>query len=210
MGRTLPEHAAYELAKPGMTDHDDAEARKVATDVMALVRRFEKQDLAEKSARFVLEAFETLCNFLPLTPITTDPDEWEKYEIDRKNVDTGEVEKKLVWQSKRAPAIFSEDEGKTFIDQRTGKAGESVDHVEYAKQLEDQKKARAERKAKAGERGKPLPPTDSEVPAAEAGVEPPPAATTPKEEPKAEEAKDEQVSEKQSGTQKKTDTPPKA
>lgn len=147
MGRTLVEHAAYELTKAGMTDNGDPEARQVATNTIALVRRIEKMNMTDKQAQYVLEAFSILCQFLPLTPITDDPEEWDKFEIDRKNVDTQEVEKKTVWQSKRASSIFSEDEGKTFIDQRTGKAGESVDHIQQAKEIAEAEAAREKRKA---------------------------------------------------------------
>lgn len=173
--KTLSEHAAYELTKAGMTNHEDPEARKVATDVMALVRRFEKQGHTDKTGSFVLEAFETLATRLPLTPITDDPEEWDKFEIDRKNVETEEVEKRTVWQSKRAPSLFSEDEGKTFTDQRTGKVGESVDHIKQAEELEAAKKLRAERKAKAEQPEapieKPVGHVNPDLPAGEAPIE---------------------------------------
>lgn len=154
MGRTRVEHAAYELTKAGMTDEDDPMARKVAADTLSLVRRFEKQDHTEQSGRFVLEAFETLCQFLPLSPITDDPAEWEKFEIERKNIDTNTVEKQVVWKSKRASMIFSEDEGKTYINQENGKVGTSVDHIEQAETIAAEKAARAARKAAAAERAK--------------------------------------------------------
>ena len=185
--KTLAEHAAYELTKAGMTDHEDPEARKVATDVMALVRRYEKQNHNDKTGSFVVEAFSTLTQRLPLTPITDDPEEWDKFEVERKNVETQEVEKRTIWQSKRAPSLFSEDEGKTFTDQRTGKVGESVDHVKQAEEREAQKKARAEAKAKAEERAKqpekPIGHVNPDVPAGEASLEvgPEETATTPED-----------------------------
>lgn len=154
MGKTLAQHAEDELKRAGMTDNEDPEARKVSVAIIALTKRFEKQDLNQKSATFVLEAFETICNFLPLTPLSTDPEEWDKFSIDRKNIDTDEVEKKIVWQSKRAPRIFSEDEGKTFVDQSTGKVGESVDHIKRAAEIDAEAKDRAERKAAAEARAK--------------------------------------------------------
>ena len=147
MGKTLVEHAAYELTKAGMANNPDPEARQVATNTIALVRRIEKMNMTEKQANYVIEAFSILTQFLPLTPITDDPEEWDKFEIDRKNVDTQEVEKKIVWQSKRATSIFSEDEGKTFIDQRTGKVGESVDHIKQAEEMKAAQEARDKRKA---------------------------------------------------------------
>lgn len=154
MGKTLTEHAAYELTKAGMSNNEDQEARQVAINTMALVRRIEKMNMSDKQARYTLEAFGILCDFLPLTPITDDPEEWEKFEIDRKNVDTGEVEKKTVWQSRRSPSIFSEDQGKTFTDQRTGKTGESLDHVKQAEEAEKRKVELADAKAKAEDRAK--------------------------------------------------------
>ncbi len=134
MTKTLTEHAAYELTKAGLANNEDPEARQVATNTLALVRRIEKMKMNERQAQYVLEAFSILTQFLPLTPITDDPEEWDKFEIDRTNVDTKEVEKKTVWQSRRATSIFSEDEGKTWTDQRTGKTGTSIDHIEQAKQ----------------------------------------------------------------------------
>lgn len=130
MPKTILEHAAYELAKAGLTTNEDAEARQVAINTMALVRRLEKQKNNEKQTEYVVESFYRLVQRLPLSPITDDADEWEKFEIDRKNIETNEVEKKIVWQSRRVPSIFSEDEGKTFTDHRTGKVGTSVNQAE--------------------------------------------------------------------------------
>lgn len=174
--KTLVEHAAYELTKAGIANHEDSDARKVARDIMALVRRFEKQDHSEKNAPVVLQAFETLCNFLPLTPITDDPEEWEKFEIDRKNVDTNEIEKRVVWQSRRAPSLFSEDKGKTFTDQRTGKVGESIDHIKQAEEAAQAKEDRDKRKAEAEARRKapvqPIEHSSPDVPAGETSILP--------------------------------------
>lgn len=191
MGKTLTEHAAYELTKAGVSNHEDPEARQVAINTMALVRRVEKMNMTDKQANYVLEAFATLCSFLPLTPLTDDPEEWDKFEIDRKNVDTGEIEKKVVWQSRRATSIFSEDEGKTFTDQRTGKVGTSLDHVKLAEEQAADKEARAKAKAEAEQRAKqpkkPLGHVDPDVPAGEASAMPEaPAATTPETEAPAE------------------------
>jgi hypothetical protein len=149
MARTLSEHAAYELTKAGLSNSDDPQARKIASDLMALVHKFDKQKHTEKSHAFMMEALPRLLSFIPLTPITDDPDEWDKFEIERKNVDTGEIEKKTVWQSKRSASIFSEDEGKTWVDQRTGKTDTSLDHQAEAKRLVEEEAVRADRKAEA-------------------------------------------------------------
>lgn len=173
--RTIVEHAAYELWKADMTENEDPAARQAAINTMALVRRFEKMNMDERQAKFVLEAFETLCMLLPLTPITTDPEEWDKFEIDKKNVETNEIEKKIMWQSRRATSIFSEDEGKTFFDQRTGDTGESVNHIEQAEKKAAAKKARqeAEKRAKdEANRPKPVGTVAPEIPAGEATMVP--------------------------------------
>lgn len=179
-GRTLVEHAAYELTKAGMANNPDPEARQVATNTIALVRRIEKMNMTEKQAAYVIEAFSILTQFLPLTPITDDPEEWDKFEIDRKNVDTGEVEKKVVWQSRRATSIFSEDEGKTFIDQRTGKVGESVDHIKQAEEAKAAQEARDKRRAENEARTKQPTAVLADQPAGEVSAAPEaPAASTP-------------------------------
>ena len=172
MSKTLTEHAAYELTKAGMANNADPEARQAATNTLALVRRIEKMNMTDRQAQFVLEAFSILTQFLPLTPITDDPEEWEKFEIDRKNVDTGEVEKREVWQSRRATSIFSEDKGKTFTDQRTGKTGTSVDHLKQAEEEKAAEEARAKTKADK----KSIKEAMAEAPAAEVSAAP---ATTP-------------------------------
>lgn len=188
MGRTLSEHAAYELTKAGLTDNEEVEARQVALNTMALIRRLEKQNNNEKQIQYVVEAFQRLAQRLPLTPITDDPEEWEKFEVKSKNLETGVEETKVAWQSKRLPSLFSEDEGKTFVDQRTGKTGESVDHKKQAGEEAAAKKARDDRKKAAADRAKkPIGHVDPDIPAGEAGLTDQPA-TTP-EAPATEETK---------------------
>lgn len=204
--RTLSEHAAYELTKAGMTNNDDPRARKVAIDVMALVRRFEKQDHDDKTGPFVLEAFETLCTRLPLTPITDDPEEWDKFETERKNIDTGETEKRVIWQSRRAPSIFSEDEGKTFTDQRTGKVGTSVDHVKQAAERKAAEEDRAKRKADAAKRAE----GKVETPAGEASLETPAQPKSKSQQRREAAMKEEKTDEQaQPESPKETDPPAK-
>lgn len=193
MPKTLPEHAAYELTKSGFVNDEDPENRKIATDVMALVRRFDKQKHNERTGRIVLDFFETICFFLPLTPITDDPDEWEKFDIESTNRDSGVKTVAHRWQSRRAPSIISEDEGHTFTDLRTNKTGESVNHIEYAKKVEAEKAARDQKRAEmksvatAKEQAPNVlaqPPTDTSAPAGEeapALQETTPEAPEPKE-----------------------------
>lgn len=195
MGRTLSEHAAYELTKAGLTNNEEPEARQVALNTLALIRRLEKQNNNEKQFQYVVEGFQRLAQRMPLTPITDDPEEWEQFEITSKNIETGKVEAKTTWQSKRLPSLFSEDGGKTFVDQRTGKTGESLDHKKVEEEEAAAKKDREKRKAKAEKRNaKPIPHVDADVPAAETTVgaeETPEVAATPEQEAPAEEAKKE-------------------
>lgn len=157
MAKTLVEHAIFELTRADLIDNPDPQARKVATDTIALVKRFEKQQHSQTTGKWVLEFFQNICYFVPLTPLTDDPEEWEKFDIEKKNTETGEIEVTHRWQSRRAPSIISEDEGKTFYDMQTGKNGTSLDHVEEAKKREEDRVKSAENvkkreaKAKAAE-----------------------------------------------------------
>lgn len=170
--RTLSEHAAYELTKAGMTDHENHDARQASIDTMALVRKFEKQHHNATSTEFVLGAFERLCNFLPISPLTDNPEEWEKLEMTTKSDETGIEEKRVVWRSKRARTILSSDGGKTFYDESTGKGGESVDHTIAEKEKEVAERKAAADKAQAAERGKkPIGHVKPDVPAGEAPIE---------------------------------------
>lgn len=149
--KTLLEHAAYELTRAGLTNHEEPSARKTAEDTMALLRRFVKQNHDETTGRYTLEFFETLANFLPLSPITDNPEEWEKFTVKSVNEETKEETTVTRWQSKRAPSFISEDDGKTWTDMKSGRTGTSVDHVKEAARVEEEKKnsARIEKKRKA-------------------------------------------------------------
>lgn len=144
MTKTLVEHAQFELERADLINNPDPQARKVATDTIALVKRFEKQAHDQTTGKWVLEFFQNLCYFKPLTPLTDDPAEWEKFEIEKKNTETKEVEVSHRWQSRRAPSVISEDEGKTWYDMATEQSGTSLDHVEEAKKREEDRKKSAE------------------------------------------------------------------
>ena len=136
--KTLVQHAQYELEKADLVNNADPEARKIASDTLALVKRFEKQNHSKKTGKWVLEFFQNICWHVPLTPLTDDPDEWEKFDVETKNTETDEVTVVHRWQSRRSPSIISEDLGKTFVDIQSGKEGISLDHVEEeAKRAQD-------------------------------------------------------------------------
>ena len=145
MAKTLIEHAEYELNKAGLTDNPNPEARKVATDTMALVKRFEKQQHTQMTAQWVVQFFSDLVNFIPLTTITDDPEEWEKFEIEQTNKETGEKTTVTRWQSRRCPSVMSEDEGKTWTDMATGNTGESAPAGEERKRVAEIRAAEEQR-----------------------------------------------------------------
>lgn len=149
--KTLYEHALYELERADLLHNPDPQARKTATDTLALVKRFEKQKHTQTTGKWTLEFFNAIVNMIPLTPLTDDPEEWEKFDITKKNSETNEEEVTHRWQSRRSPSIISEDKGKTFVDMATGQTGTSLDHVEEAKKREqdriDNAKKLAEKEA---------------------------------------------------------------
>jgi hypothetical protein len=145
---TMYDYAKSELDRAGFLDHPEPDARKTATDVLALIRRFEKQSHTEGTKEIVLEWFGILANFVPLSPITDNPEEWEKFEVTTKN-EAGEEVTKELWQSRRAPSVISEDGGKSFIDNVTGSDGVSVPHEDWLTHREKQReKAIARMEAK--------------------------------------------------------------
>jgi hypothetical protein len=77
----------------------------VADAVMELMKTFSKQGHSGFSAGMVREIFDKLASFKTLSPITSDPEEWTNVATDGQ---------KDLWQSKRDPAMFSHDGGKTW------------------------------------------------------------------------------------------------
>lgn len=170
---SMYDFAKSELDRAGYTTHPEPEARKVASDVLSLVKRFEKQGHSEYTKDVVLEWFASLTNFVPLAPITDNPDDWERFEITTKN-SKGEETVKELWQSRRAPSVISEDGGKTFVDQKTGNGGPSQPHEDWLKHLAEQhQKAIARMEEKKNPKKDPAanvkatPPTEGEAPAEE-------------------------------------------
>lgn len=140
-GKTLREHAAYELTRAGLVNNPDSEARKVASDTMALITRFEKQSHTDVTKEYVLDFFQRLCEFIPLTSLTDDPKEWEEFTLTKESAEKdGEKITEKRWMSKRSPRIMSADGGKTWLDMPTGKTGTSEDHVEWEKKREQAEK----------------------------------------------------------------------
>lgn len=100
----LVSHAKYELKKAGLFDKDSDYDGMLGKAVLDLIKKFSNQSHSGSSASIVSYLFDKLSKFQTLTPITEDPEEWN---------DISKYMNKTIWQSKRDPAIFSKDGGKT-------------------------------------------------------------------------------------------------
>lgn len=103
---TLIEHAESEMRRAGLYEsHADYDGH-LADAVMALVKLFAEQGHSGASASLALNIFDKLARFENLTPLTTDPAEWNQVGSD-------------AWQNRRNPAVFSNDGGQTAYDSHT-------------------------------------------------------------------------------------------
>lgn len=100
---SLVEHAESELRLAGLFDKNSDYEGMIAESVMELIKVFAAQGHSGCSAMLTLSAFNTCARFRPLTPITSDPSQWN------------EVGRGL-WQSRRCASIFSRDGGETSYD----------------------------------------------------------------------------------------------
>lgn len=98
----LVEYAKDELTRAGVMDKDSDYDGMLGTAVLELVEKFAEQGHSGMSAHLVTEMFNKVARYQPLTPITSDPKEWN------------EVEKGKTWQSRRNPVVFSKDAGQTW------------------------------------------------------------------------------------------------
>ena len=103
-------HAEKELKLAGMFDNDADYGGALATSIVELVKVFSKQGHSGASARLSIAILVKLLRFQTLTPITSDKDEWTIVEEGLKD------KNEKLWQSKRNPAMFSKDGGKTWYD----------------------------------------------------------------------------------------------
>jgi hypothetical protein len=100
---SLVEHARNELQAAGVFNKDSDYDGMLGNAVMELVEVFAKQGHSGFSAETTLQLFDEVARFRNLTPITNNPDEWEKRD-------------ELTWQNKRRSTLFSRDGGKTWYD----------------------------------------------------------------------------------------------
>jgi hypothetical protein len=101
-------HAERELKLAGMYDADaDYGGGAIAGEVLKLMAVFAEGEHSGGSAALTLELFTKLARFEPLTPITSNPDDW---------MDVSGASGQPMWQSRRAPSVFSKDGGRTWYD----------------------------------------------------------------------------------------------
>jgi hypothetical protein len=101
----LCQHAKRELELAGLFDEDSDYGGMLGRFAYEIVRTFASQGHSGASAEIVVDLVARLMRYQPLTPITTNPDEW---------IDQSEVSGTPLWQSKRDPSLFSTDGGKTW------------------------------------------------------------------------------------------------
>lgn len=98
---SLAEHARRELELSGQY----AEDPEYSESIIRAVTEFASYGHSGGSAMVAREQLHALLGWKALSPLTSDPAEWE---------DRSEMSGHPLWQNKRDPAVFSEDGGKTW------------------------------------------------------------------------------------------------
>lgn len=107
---TLKTHAEFEMRRAGLYDKDADYGGMIPAAVMELIEAHARQGHSGMSHYLVMDIFKKLVNFKPLTPITSDPEEW--HDVSEYGGPTG----KPIHQSSRSSSLFSNDGGKTYYD----------------------------------------------------------------------------------------------
>lgn len=107
---TLIEHAKSELQRAGLDGPDDPYDGMLGHAVFELIEVFSKQGHSGFSATLTCAIFKDLAEYKALTPITSDPSEWQLVS----GPSTQFPDSKPQWQSTRQPNLFSHDGGETW------------------------------------------------------------------------------------------------
>jgi hypothetical protein len=102
---SMVEYAESELRRAGMFDEDADYGGELGSCILETIKTFSKYGHSGGSAMISVEILNRLLRWRPLTPITSDPEEW---------TDRTEMSGRPMWQSKRRPDAFSEDGGQTW------------------------------------------------------------------------------------------------
>lgn len=98
---SLVEHAQRELELSGQWSEDPAYSQSIVCAIAA----FASYGHSGGSAMVAIAQLHALLQFKPLSPLTSDPDEW---------IDQSEASGRPMWQNRRDPSVFSEDGGQTW------------------------------------------------------------------------------------------------
>lgn len=101
----LVDYAKEELERAGLFSKDSDYEGMLGDEILKIVKVFAKGGHSGGSAAVTTAALEKLLRYQPLTPLTSDPSEWN---------DVSKETGRPLWQSRRNPAAFSEDGGKTW------------------------------------------------------------------------------------------------
>lgn len=107
----LIEHAKQEFAVLGWDKTDDEMHDQVCKDILSLLHTFSEQNHSGFSANYVLNLFDKLARYQPISPLTGNDDEWVLVDSERP-----------LYQNKRCSHVFKDGdhaydiEGFVFID----------------------------------------------------------------------------------------------
>ena len=115
----LVAHAQTELSRAGLLDADSDYDGMLGKAALELVEKFANQGHSGASAFMTIDIVSRLMRYEPLTPLTSDPAEWNHIADEMPGAAAPGL-----WQSRRDAAAFSNDGGKTYK-----RNGEDVTHT---------------------------------------------------------------------------------
>jgi hypothetical protein len=101
----LCKHAKRELELAGLFDEDSDYGGMIGNAAYEIVKTFARQGHSGWSAEMTADIVVRLMAYKPLTPLSSDPDEW---------IDQSELSGTPLWQNRRNPSAFSTDGGATW------------------------------------------------------------------------------------------------
>lgn len=104
----LIKYAEDEMRRAGLYDKDSDYGGMIPEQVIAMIKA-RGEGHSGGSHALVMNIFNKVANFKPLTPLTSNPDEWMEVTHMTANGES-------LHQSNRNPSVFSQDAGKTWYD----------------------------------------------------------------------------------------------